>query len=810
MSKRYYYPFFTLSAALFCSIASLQAAPDRISGPIDTGRAVRLANSGRPAQAQLESDHGRVDPSLLIPYARIVLQPTVEQSAALEQLLEEQRDPSSPNYQRWLTPEEFADKFSVSANDANQVVSWLQSQDFTVEGVARARTWIAFTGLAGQMESAFQTEIHHYRGTGELHFANSTALSIPAALSGIVTEVRGLHDYRWASPRIARLGPVAPNFTAAGAHYLAPDDFATIYDISPLYSAGITGTGQKIAIVGQSNVSQTDLAAFRTQFGLPANPPQMVLYGTDPGVRNGDNVESTLDIEWAGAVARNASLLFVYSTNVILSAEYVVDNKLAPVISMSYGGCEASNSSSLRSLVQQANSYGITWLNSSGDSGAAGCDSSSSASARQGLAVNMPASIPEVTAVGGTTFNEGSGSYWNSGNTASGGSALSYIPEMSWNDATSTGTLSASGGGVSVLFSKPAWQSGTGVPADGARDVPDIAGTASAAHDGYVLYVNGSLEAVGGTSAPTPAYAGVIGLLNQYLLSKGSLTTAGVGNINPTLYHLAQTSSAMFHDVTSGSNIVPCTVGTKNCSTGSLGYNAGVGYDLVTGLGSIDVNRLVTGWSGVISSSVGTTTTLTANPSSFAQNASTSLTATVKPASGTTAPSGVVVFQSGSTVLGSVSLTASGSSGVASLGVAGSSLPLGTDSLTATYGGSSSFGGSSGGTAVSVTSVGGANSNVVATATPNPVTEVNSAWTFNVKLTNSGGATKLTGMTFNGANLSSSITPWFGTNQMAAGGTFSVNLSVRSAQRGAQEVFVFSGQDPSGRTWSTSLTITLN
>jgi subtilase family serine protease len=908
MALRNSYSCLALPLALLSCIAPVHAAAkDRISGRIDSTRKVTLLNSHKPVQAAGDADLGPVDPAMMISYARVALQPSAEQSAALEQLLEGQRDPSSPNYQRWLTPEEFADEFSVSENDANQVASWLRSQGFTVERVARARNWIAISGPASQFESAFQTEIHYFQGASARHFANATELKIPAALAGVVSEVHGLHDYLWHAPRLTNFGTVTPDWnSSSGAHYLAPDDLATIYDITPLYSAGFTGTGQKIAVVGQSDVTLSDISSFRSRFNLPASAPQMVLYGSDPGIRSGDSEESTLDLEWAGAVARGASLLFVYSTNVILSAEYVVDQNLAPVLSISYGGCEADNSSSLRSVVQQANAEGITWLASSGDSGAAACDSTSAKTATQGLAVNIPASIPEVTAVGGTTFNEGSGTYWSSTMNANGESVLSYIPETAWNDTLLLGTLAASGGGMSVLFAKPSWQSGTAVPADGARDVPDIAGTASPAHDAYLIVMNGSLSAVGGTSAPTPAYAGVMGLLNQYLLSKGTLSKAGLGNINPTLYHLAQTSSSIFHDVTTGSNIVPCTVGTKNCTSGSLGYSAGAGYDMVTGLGSLDVYALANGWSGSVSSSTGTSTTVAANPTTFAQNSSTVLTATVKPASGTTTPTGTVVFTSGSTTLGSASLVSgvamltvpgsllglgthtviasyggsatfggssgsttvsvtaapatattttvasnpasfaqnastvltatvkpasgttlptgtvvftSGSttlgsvslvSGVATLTVSGGLLAVGTDTITATYGGSTAFGGSSGTTQVSVTLAGGTASNVTATANPNPVTGVNGVWTFNVKLSDSGGATKVTGMTINGANYSSSITSWFGTNQLPAGGSLSVNLQVRGVTSGTKEVFVFSGTDPSGQTWSTTLAVTLN
>jgi hypothetical protein len=197
-------------------------------------------------------------------------------------------------------------------------------------------------------------------------------------------------------------------------------------------------------------------------------------------------------------------------------------------------------------------------------------------------------------------------------------------------------------------------------------------------------------------------FAGAVGLLNQYLLSNGKISKAGLGNINPTLYHLWQTSPAVFHDITSGNNIVPRTVGTTNCTTGSLGYSTTSGYDQVTGIGSADLNQLFGNWTGVVSS-LGTTTVLTANPATVNQGASTQLTATVRPASGTAVPTGTVSFASGSKTLGTAALTVSGSTATGSLSVSSSNLSPGNNTLTATCAGNTSFGGSSGSAVVTVT-----------------------------------------------------------------------------------------------------------
>src|ERR1700722_13664964 len=241
---------------------------------------------------------------------------------------------------------------------------------------------------------------------------------------------------------------------------------------------------------------------------------------------SGDLAESDLDLEWAGAVARNSSLIFVYSTDVMTSLQYAIDQNLAPVVSVSYGSCEretpASESSTFVEWAQQANAQGITWFAASGDDGGADCADSQN----PGLAVDLPGSVPEVTSVGGTEFVEGTGTFWNATNNANGASALSYIPETTWNTSTEDQEPAASGGGASVLFSKPSWQTGPGVPGDNVRHVPDVALNASDDHDPYMVYTSGSLQLFGGTSLPTPSSAGLTALLNQ------KLGSAGVGNIN--------------------------------------------------------------------------------------------------------------------------------------------------------------------------------------------------------------------------------------------------------------------------------------
>jgi uncharacterized repeat protein (TIGR01451 family) len=603
---------FLLAIVLAFAPCLLLGQPDRIPENLDPRDLVTIRGNVNP-RAKAQFDQGPADLSLRLDRITLMLKPATDQQAALEMLLRDQQDPASPNYRAWLTPEQYADRFGLSPADIDKIVVWLQSQSLSVDEVARGRNWIAFSGGVAQVQAALRTGIHRYNVAGELHFANSNEPSIPRALASAVIGILGLDDF-YPKPltRQLRSQRAHPDFTSGSSHYLAPDDLATIYDLAPLYSAGNFGDGQTIAIMGQSDILMSDISAFRAMFNLSATLPTEVLVGhTDPGMTS-DMQEADLDLEWAGAVARNANLIYVYSVNVFNAVTHTVNQNLAPIISYSFGDCEPgtslSGAQSQQLVAQQANAQGITWVTASGDAGAAGCNSQTDTIATQGFAVNLPAGIPEVTGVGGTVFNEGSGTFWGSTNGANSGSALSYIPEQGWNDTSIGPTLAASGGGTSIYFSKPAWQTGPGVPSDGARDVPDLALTASADHDGYILCNNGSCASgnpstvvaansvVGGTSASTPVFSGILAVLQKYQLDHGFQSTPGLGNINPTLYQLAQNAANIFHDVTVGNNVVPCTVGTTDCTTGSFGYAAGPGYDLVTGLGSVDAGSLVTSW----------------------------------------------------------------------------------------------------------------------------------------------------------------------------------------------------------------------
>jgi subtilase family serine protease len=577
--------------------------------------------------AQPRYDRGKVGSLFALSRVTMVFKATGAQQAELDTLLREQQDPSSANYHRWLTPEEFADRFGLSTADLDKTVTWLEDQGFTIDEISPSRNWIAFSGFAHQMESAFHTQIHEFDVNGEAHYASTNEPSVPRALANVVLGFRSLHDFK-PKPR----GMIRPKFTSSvtGNHFLTPDDFATIYDLHTLYNNGINGTGQRIAVMGQTDIQLQDIRTFRQLSGLPASDPQVVLVAgsKDPGIVSSDLGEADLDIEWSGAIARNASVVYVNSANGAFdSLQYAIAQNLAPVITISYGDCEPNQTSSdisiIGAITQQANTQGITIMAPAGDGGAADCDSDFSGRlhAQLGLSVDFPGSSPNITSVGGTQLNEignvwstdqvfgtffrkPQASYWSQTNNASNGSALSYIPEVAWNTTLTDGQLSATGGGRSALYTKPAWQAANGVPNDNARDVPDLAISASSDHDGYLICSAGSctngfrasdgtLNIAGGTSVSAPSFAGIVVLINQKMNGKQ-------GNINPALYQLYSVAPDAFHDITQGGNQVPCVAGSPNCqNSGFLGYTAGPGYDLATGLGSIDAFKLLTAWPSI-------------------------------------------------------------------------------------------------------------------------------------------------------------------------------------------------------------------
>jgi pseudomonalisin len=579
--------------------APMLARPrDRVAGVIDEQQRIILRGNHHPL-AQLKYDKGRVAASFRMSHMILTLKPDEAQQQALDELVYALHNPESPLYHLWLTPETYGQMFGVSDNDLAQVTNWLQQHGMTVDEVTPGRRAIVFSGNAAQVSAAFHTQIRNYRVNKESHHANASDPEIPETLADVVDGVVSLHDFH-ARPLHRPLNRPATAYTSGSGHYLSPSDFATIYNLATLYQQAINGSGQSIAIAGRININLSDVRLFRSSFGLPANDPQIIVNGANPGIYDtNEEVEAVLDVEWSGAVARNAAVKFVVSgsTNasdgVYLSAQYIVSHNLAPVMSLSFGLCEAalgsSGNSFMNNLWQQAAAQGITVLVSSGDSGAAGCDGSSATIATHGAGINGLCSTTYGVCVGGTQFNDTASPslYWSPSNAAgTQGSALSYIPEKVWNESGPSG-LWSTGGGASTVYTKPTWQVGAGVPADKKRDVPDVSLTA-AGHDGYLIYMNGNLGSAGGTSAASPAFAGLMALVVQN-------SGARQGNPNPTFYSIAARQAAggaaVFHDIVAGNNSVP----------GVTGFSAGAGYDLATGLGSVDGTMLVTHWADATS-----------------------------------------------------------------------------------------------------------------------------------------------------------------------------------------------------------------
>ena len=257
--------YLALWAVLGAASPVLLAQTNRIAARVDNSQSVVL--SGRvPRQTLAATDAGPVEASFVLPAITMLLKPSATQQADLNQLLAAQRDPASPGYRQWLTPEQYADRFGVSAGDLAKIAAWLEAQGFTVGYTARARNFISFSGTAQQVANAFGTQIHTYSGNGAVHYSNAADPSIPAALDGLVSGIRGLNDYR-PKPHYRKMQP-RMRLSGYGT-VVGPTDFAKIFDVNPLYTAGITGTGQKIAIVAQSEIHTSDITNFRRAFCLP-------------------------------------------------------------------------------------------------------------------------------------------------------------------------------------------------------------------------------------------------------------------------------------------------------------------------------------------------------------------------------------------------------------------------------------------------------------------------------------------------------------------------------------------------------------
>jgi subtilase family serine protease len=691
----------------------------------------------------------------------LMLKPTAAQSAALKQLLADQQNPASSSYHQWLTPAQYGARFGLADEDLAVLTNWLQARGFTVDSVAPSRNRIVFSGTSSAVEVAFGTSMQRYQRGQQTFFENSSEVQIPAALSDVIGSVSGLSSYHLQAPMAQHLAmpmsQAVPLYTTgSGKHYLVPWDVRQIYGSNTLVGSGSDGTGIKIGVLGQSAVSAAQLTFFQQKTGQTVKSPTLMLV-PNTGTSNlisGDEGESELDLEYASGSAPGANVVFIYTgcgtatsttpltdssscnnNGVFDSMAYAITNNVAPILTLSYGSCETENASfiatELEPLLQQANTQGQTFIASSGDTGAASCESVALPTiATNGISVSYPASSTYVTGVGGTQLNSDAATYWSATNNSFAGSANGYIPEVAWDDTVAYKSFSTSGGGASAIFGKPSWQAGTGVPADNYRDVPDVSLPASVIVNPYVTctadsntpctdtsvgFTTGGGSLVGGTSVAAPNFAGILAIIEQ---ANGG---GALGNINPSLYALARgaSASAIFHDITSGNNIVPCAGGTTGCSStvasvsGTMGYSAGVGYDQVTGLGSVAVPALQAGLKTTTGTG-GTTVTpsiaLIPADTTPVVNTAIAFQATV---TGTGAvPTGTVSFSVDGTAVGSAVTL---SSGVAVFNYGGFGT-AGAHTVVATYSGSSTFSAAS--ATISITAIGGNNGLTLAASAP--------------------------------------------------------------------------------------------
>ena len=757
------------------------AIPARITQVIDETQLVPLRGNVSPL-ARTEFDQGIVADTQPMKRMLLLLQRSPEQQAALQLLMQEQQSKDSPNFHKWLTPQQFGVQFGPADADIQTVTDWLTRQGFQGIRVANGRTVIEFSGNTAQVRNAFHTEIHKFVVDGESRSANATDPQIPAALTPVVAGIVSLHNFPRESfrhdagihkaARDEHGNPQLTTTTGCGTnqsqpcYVVGPADFAKIYNIP----SNLDGTGFTIGIVGDSNIDPNDAIQFRNLFGLtPATGPTIIVDGPDPGISGplGDEPEADLDVQISGMVAPKATIDLVVAESTFtangadLAAFRIIDYNLTDVMSESFGNCEPALGSGgtgfYSSLWEQAAAQGITVMVSSGDGGSAGCDNFNRQSvATLGLAVNGIASTPFNVAVGGTDFDEigTQTNFWNTANVAGTlESAKGYIPETTWNNSCAAAATSANlntvcaspnnivggSGGPSAFNAKPSWQMGL-TPADNFRDVPDISLFASngpQTHSFYLLCeadlippgnppscaTTGSFSfgSAGGTSASSPAFAGIMALIDQKMGGRQ-------GNANFVLYKLAQTAAnscnsstqpltppatCIFYDVTKGNDSVPCAGTSTNCSSTSASttgvlvdpknlttpaWTTKTGYDYATGLGSVNVANLAAAWPAAVGNFKGSTTSLTLNggTSTVTITHGTSVTAkatvaVVSPATGT--PTGDVSLLGPPTTINSginVATLSGGSPDTATLDT--TFLPGGSYSVTAHYAGDGTFG----------------------------------------------------------------------------------------------------------------------
>jgi subtilase family serine protease len=773
------------SIPALCANSHQSQPVSRITEPINDNLRVVLKGSVHPL-AQPQNDMGAVMPSMPMDRMLLVLKRSAAQDKALAAAIKEMARPGSKTFHQWMTAEQIGAQYGVSQDDVNTVTAWLARNGFTVSSVSKARGEIEFSGSAQQVSSTFHTEIHSYLWKGKTYTANVKDPEIPAALTPVVAGFVSLNNFpikgahadskvvmldkstkTWSvvadkgasgAAKVTQAGEtqaarpdLTTNQTTSGntIYAVTPYDLATIYNLTPLWNAGLDGTGQQIAIVAESDIQISDVTQFRKAFGLPATHVNVIDNGPPAGLQaDSDQQEAEIDVEWAGAVAKNATIDLVstastpLTTGLYLSMTYAVDNAVAPVLEVSYDYCEftmgVAGNLFMYQTWQQAAAEGITVVVAAGDTGSADCDNYIPLDGTNGMGVSAFASTPYDVAVGGTDFYASytnPSEYWSATNDpTTRASALSYVPEISWNascagpevfstfgagSGSSTPLqwcdnpnipaiyLAAQGGGggpstcssfnladfpkpsyCAAGYPKPDWQAGVnGIPSDGARDVPDVSLFSSdLTFNSAYLYCltdpvkvpscnfsnSGDLtyEVAGGTSFAAPAFAGMVALVNQktnstqglanyylYSMAAQEFGSTATPNDSQTLScnsgsNQGGSNTCTFYDVTVGNIQQPCTVGSPECIPGpnylagiTPGYSANPGYDLATGLGSVNATNLVNNWAALTAAKQPTAITLSASSLSSSYGQPITLSGSVTPLSGSGTPPGSVAIE---------------------------------------------------------------------------------------------------------------------------------------------------------------------
>lgn len=597
-----------------------------------------------PPWARAESDLGVVGDEPL-DHVTLWLTRTPERQRAFDELVRAQQTAGSPHYHEWLTPAQIGERFGASDAQIDAVTTWLAGRGFAVRRVSNSRMFVELSGSTAIASAAFGVQFHRYALRDGARLSIDREPSVPPELAPFVAAVTGLVEMHAvaASHGVfdATSPDLAPTLGSNGTHTISAADFATIYDVGPLYAAGFTGSGQTVGIIGRSRVFAADITNYSARMNVAVPTPTIIIPtgGQDPGAACGatsgctvsdDQLESTLDVDRVGSTAPGAAIEQIISKSignsdgVVIALQYAVDTYgtavHANVLSISYAECETSAGASLTSMVDalyaQAAMQGQTVVVCSGDSGAAMCDAQNAKPpATQTRDVNYLCTSDAVVCVGGTELIDPTASdYWSGS-----GAALSYVPEGAWNEPGTAGATvaSASGGGASKLVAVPAFQMGIAPTGATGRVIPDVAFSA-AGHDGYfaclaaygascVLGSDGSYSSgfIYGTSAAAPSMAGVMALVDQ-------ATGSNQGAVNTELYQLAAAAPDLLHDVTlATSGVASCALtmpSTCNNTTpsstaltgGEPGYEVGSGFDLVTGWGSLDVSDFVAHWPGVM------------------------------------------------------------------------------------------------------------------------------------------------------------------------------------------------------------------